>query len=91
LVFFTHDSDNGVASSYSSANLGAMTDSVNFVSTLGLDQAISMANVAQASSGASGASTASLSLGPDVNSGTNVFLEPAPTQLGGTLSLLGVG
>jgi len=77
LLFTMHDSDNGSSSAQSSANLGAMTERFDNNSNLGLDQAVSGAHVAQVSAGASGGSTGTLSLGPDINSGGNTFLAPA--------------
>jgi hypothetical protein len=76
LLFTMHDSDNGSSSVQSSANLGAMTERFDNSSNLGLDQAVSGAHVAQVSAGATGASTGTLSLGPDVNSGGNTALAP---------------
>lgn len=78
LVFTMHDSDNGASSAQSSANLGSMTGRFDNASTLGLDEAVSGADVLQSTQGATGASTGTLSLGPDVNSGGNTALEPAP-------------
>lgn len=78
LVFTMHDSDNGASSAQSSANLGSMSSRERFqnTSTLGLDQSVSLADIGQALAGASGSSTGTLSLGPDVNSGGNTFLAP---------------
>jgi len=76
LLFTMHDSDNGASSAQSSANLGAMTERFDNSSNLGLDEAVSGAHVSQTTAGASGASTGTLSLGPDVNSGGNTFLAP---------------
>jgi len=78
LVFTMHDSDNGASSAQSSANLGSMSANERFdnASTLGLDESVSGADIAQSSPGACGSSTGTLSLGPDVNSGGNTFLAP---------------
>jgi len=95
LFFSMHDSDNGAGSAESSANLGAMTERFDNPSTLGLDEAVIGATVLQTSAGASGASTGTLSLGPDVNSGGNTFLEPAPppvvTTPQNSLMMMGAG
>jgi len=81
LVFTMHDSDDGASSAQSSANLGSMSANERFenASTLGLDESVSLADILQGAQGASGASTGTLSLGPDVNSGGNTFLQPQPT------------
>lgn len=77
-LFFTmHDSDNGASSAQTSANLGAMSNEhFDNASTLGTDAAVSGISINQETAGASGASTGTISLGPDVNSGGNTFLEP---------------
>lgn len=76
LFFSMHDSDNGASSAQTSANLGAMAELFDNASGLGTDAAVSGAHVNQNASGASGASTGTVSVGPDVNSGGNTFLEP---------------
>lgn len=80
LLFTMHDSDNGASSAQSSANLGTLTERFDNATTLGLDTSCSGSdpNSNQASAGASGASTGTLSVGPDVNNGGNTFLEPVP-------------
>ena len=80
LVFTMHDADNGSSSAQSSANLGSLTERFDNLTTLGLDTAVSGADPDsnQATAGASGSSTGTFSLGPDLNNGGNTFLAPAP-------------
>ena len=91
LVFTMHDSDNGASSSQSSANLGAMAERFDNASTQGLDEAVSGADVVQGAAAASGDSTGTFSLGPDVNSGGNTFLAPALPPPVDSLKMMGVG
>lgn len=81
LLFTMHDSDNGASSAQTSANFGGLTEIFDNASGSGLDQAVSGANKTAADiSGGTGASTGTISVGPDVNSGGNTLLAPFTTQ-----------
>ena len=91
LIFTVHDGDDGVASGYSSASLGAMTQAFTSATTLGLDTSVSMAYILNTTKGNSGQCTANLTLGPDINIGTQVWLVPPESTQVRPLGLLGAG
>lgn len=80
LIFTMHDSDNGASSAQDFATSPAtITERFDNSSSLGLDQAVSLADGLQTTASASGNATGTLSLGPDVNTGTAIALRPQVT------------
>ena len=74
MLFIMHDSDNGASSAQAGVTLGNMTERFDSVSTLGLDQAVSLSDLIQNVANTTGSLTGTLSLGPDVNSGSAIAL-----------------
>ena len=81
ICFTMHDQDNGASSAQDSPSLPAFTEAFDNSSTLGLDEAVSLAWVKQLTAGATGTCTGTLSLGPDVNTGTQIALKPEPVDM----------
>lgn len=85
IVFTMHDSDDGLSSVQRLSGVTNMAEVFDSTSTLGLDEAVSMAEFWQEFDAATGNATGTLSLGPDVNTGILFALKPqlGLTQPGG--------
>jgi len=81
IVFTMHDSDNGASSAQAATDPATFTERTDNASTLGLDEAVSIADALQGAVGATGNATGTFSLGPDVNSGGLTALKPLPAYL----------
>lgn len=76
ILFTMHDSDNGASSAQAATSPASFTERFDNSSNDGLDEAVSLASGLQTSATTTGTATGSLSLGPDVNSGTLIALLP---------------
>jgi predicted nuclease of predicted toxin-antitoxin system len=79
IVFVSHDSDNGASATQTCTNPGVLIERSDNASTLNLDAAVATATRLQTSAANTGSFSCTLSVGPDVNTGTSIALAPHVT------------